>query len=304
MRRNEIIQGDALSVLRTLPDASVQCCVTSPPYWGLRDYGTDGQLGAEETPYEYIDKLVTIFAELRRVLRSDGTVFLNLGDTYAANRSYQCASTKGGAKHSPAQGFQGSKMRVPQGLKAKDMVGVPWRAAFALQDDGWWLRSDIVWEKPNQMPSSVKDRVTTAHEYVFMLTKSADYFFDSAAIAEPVTRGYAGSSFTRGKTGALWPNQGEKPRDETKTTRNCRSVWSISTTPYKGAHFAVFPEELPRRCILAGSRAGDMVLDPFSGSGTTCAVAKTLGREFVGIELSGEYIDLARQRLGRTDAAE
>jgi DNA modification methylase len=301
MIRNTILTGDALAVLRTLPDASVQCCVTSPPYWGLRDYGIPGQIGAEKTPAEYIAKLVAIFGEVRRVLRADGTCWLNLGDTLinAKGRAHGVDPKQRARRF----GLRPNDVSVA-GYKRKDIAGIPWRTAFAMQDDGWYLRADIVWSKPNTMPESVKDRPTRAHEYVFLLAKSLRYFYDEKAIEEPVTRGYAGSTFTKGKTAAAGLGRvSQLPRIE-KATRHARSVWTIATQPYKGAHFAVFPPELPRRCILAGSRPGDVVLDPFAGSGTTCAVARSLGRVFVGVELNAKYATLSDRRIaeaGRTD---
>lgn len=290
-QQESLLFGDALEVLTGLPSESVACCVTSPPYWGLRDYGVPGQLGTEKTPAEYVAKLVAVFREVRRVLRADGTLWLNLGDTFV------------NAKGVPKQSTRRFRLRphdvsIP-GLKRKDLVGIPWRTAFALQDDGWWLRSEIVWSKPNVMPESVVDRPTKAHEQIFMLTKELRYFYNAVAIAEPVTRGYAGSSFLKGKTAKAGLGRASSlPREERKI-RNARSVWTIPTVPYKGAHFAVFPPEIPRRCILAGSRVGDVVLDPFLGSGTTCAVAKTLGRSFIGIELNSEYAALAEGRIAK-----
>lgn len=293
---NRLLTGDALTVLRTLPDASVQVCVTSPPYWGLRDYGMPGQLGAEKLPSEYVGRLVAIFTEVRRVLRDDGTLWLNLGDTFinAKGRAHGVDPKQGARRF----GLRPNDVSVP-GFKRKDIAGIPWRTAFALQDSGWYLRSDIVWAKPNPMPESVSDRPTRSHEFIFLFTKNLRYFYDAGAIAEPVTRGYAGSTFTSGKTArAGLGRTSEKPREE-KTTRNARSVWTITPKPYAGAHFAVFPPELPRRCILAGSRAGDVVLDPFAGSGTTLAVAAELGRSYIGIDLNPDYSVLVEQRLGK-----
>jgi DNA modification methylase len=287
--------GDALAVLRTLPEASVQCCVTSPPYWGLRDYGTPGQLGTEKLPREYVAKLVTIFAEVRRVLRDDGTLWLNLGDTLinAKGRAHGVDPKQSARRF----GLRPNDVSVP-GYKRKDLAGIPWRTAFALQDDGWYLRADIVWSKPNTMPESVKDRPTRAHEYIFLLTKSLRYFYDEKAIEEPAVVGARGSLFTKGKTAAAGLGRVSQLVRVERTMRHARSVWTIPTQPYKGAHFAVFPPELPRRCILAGTRVDDIVLDPFAGSGTTLAVASQLGRGFVGIELNGDYRALAERRVG------
>jgi DNA modification methylase len=448
MPTTTLLQGDALEVLRGLPSGSVRCCVTSPPYWGLRDYGVAGQIGLEATPDEYAARLVALFAEVRRVLTDDGTLWLNLGDSYAANRGYQVPDSK----HVDVGNGMGA--RVPSGLKPKDLVGIPWRVAFALQADGWYLRSDIVWAKPNPMPESVTDRPTRSHEYVFLLTKSAKYYYDADAIAEegvtgdlrrpygsegawqldgrpseqrhggkprkcgPNSRANVDSDPAHGtrKQDAIGKNTytGFNDRYEPRATRNARDVWTIATQPYPEAHFATFPEELPRRCILAGSQVGgrrcdcealihtptgtvgdtadpsrqtgrsgmnrprrddegtrpitkreqrhhaaelrssphraaiesmcspaafahylrtddsgarplpeplrqslyergwispppascgcpispaDTVLDCFCGSGTSGAVARRLGRNFIGIELNPEYVELARRRI-------
>ena len=302
----QIINGDALKALQAMPDGSVDCIVTSPPYWGLRDYGVDGQLGLEATPEEYVAKMVEVFREVRRVLRDDGTLWLNIGDSYAANRSYQVPSTKGGTKHSYSQAVGGKGSVIPDGLKAKDLIGIPWRLAFALQADGWYLRQDIIWHKPNPMPESVRDRCTKAHEYIFLLSKSERYFFDSEAIKEPaVSEKPAGNK--RHKYADAY-NAGTSEEHRTKAgllaltgveweTRNRRSVWTIATKPYAGAHFAVMPEALVEPCVLAGSRAGDTILDPFTGSGTVGLVALKHGRHFVGTELNPEYAALAEARI-------
>jgi DNA modification methylase len=283
---NTILIGDALTVLKTVQYESVQCCVTSPPYWGLRDYGVAGQLGREKTPDEYVTNLVAVFREVRRVMDATGTLWVNLGDSYSNIGKWSGAS--GG--------------KIP-GLKPKDLIGIPWMVAFALRADGWYLRSDIIWHKPNVMPESVKDRPTKAHEYLFLLTKSQYYFYDANAVAEPVVRGYAGSTFTRGKTNVAGLGRVSLKARVEKETRNARSVWTIATRPYKGAHFAVFPEDIPRRCILAGSRPADVVLDPFAGSGTTCAVAKAMGRRFLGIELNADYAPLFDKRIAEAASA-
>ena len=261
-----VLEGDSRTVLATLPEASVQCCVTSPPYFGLRDYGHEGQIGLEATPDDYVAEMVALFREVRRVLKDDGTLWLNLGDSYAGSGKGPSQSLSAEARdmtHTMHTAF------VPDGLKPKDLIGIPWRVAFALQADGWYLRSDIIWHKPNPMPESVTDRPTKAHEYVFLLTKSARYYYDAAAIAEP----------------------------SIDDTRNARTVWSITTQPYKGAHFATMPPELARRCILAGSKTGDTVLDPFGGAGTTGLVADRLGRDAVLVELNPTYAALARHRI-------
>jgi DNA modification methylase len=381
--------GDAVEVLRELPDESVHCCVTSPPYWGLRDYGTgqwdggdadcdhqrqsdvsrgssgldgatttqggayawkdvcgkcgatrvDQQIGLEATPEAFVESMVAVFREVRRVLRRDGTVWLNLGDSYAGSGK---GPSNDGSKQRTNSGslIPGTRnlgqiaggqaptewLPVPQGIKGKDLVGIPWRVAFALQADGWYLRSDIIWAKPNPMPESVTDRPTKAHEYVFLLTRSPRYFFDQEAVREA----YEGDpEYRYGRVGAYQnrainglgdgttPTRIVGPDGRRKTTvkggeaslqhrdgerwpnggRNIRSVWEIATQPYAEAHFATFPEALPERCIKAGCPDGGTVLDPFMGSGTTALVARRLGRKSVGIELNPEYAKLCARRL-------
>jgi DNA modification methylase len=277
-------------------DQSVQCCVTSPPYFGLRDYGHAGQMGLEQTPEAYVAELVGLFREVRRVLKDDGTVWLNLGDSYASN---------------PASGGPGkqwennNKYKRPSGLKPKDLIGIPWRVAFALQADGWYLRQDIIWHKPNPMPESVRDRCTKAHEYLFLLSKSERYFWDAEAMQEasvqPASKHNKGGAIgTRGVQG--YANASGAQRDNsggsgTNGQRNRRSVWTIPTRPYRGAHFATFPPELVEPCILAGSRPGDTILDPFGGSGTTGMVAAQHGRNAILCELNAAYADLIHERL-------
>lgn len=243
-----ILTGDAIEQLKMLPDRSVQCVVTSPPYYNLRDYGVPGQIGLEDTPQEYVARLVEVFREVRRVLRDDGTVFLNLGDSYAANRSYQVCDNKhvdAGNNHSSS---------APPGLKPKDMIGIPWRVAFALQDDGWWLRSDIIWAKPNPMPESVTDRPTKSHEYIFLLTKSARYYWDQEAVREEsVMRPQNRNTSGRGEKDEGYADHRKAPGMTDPSGRNIRTVWNIATEPYSEAHFAVFPTEIPRRCIKAGT---------------------------------------------------
>lgn len=326
--------GDCLDLMRSMDAGIAQTCVTSPPYWGLRDYGMPGQFGLEKTPEEYVAKMVEVFREVKRVLRDDGTLWLNLGDSYAANRSYQVAQPKGGPKHGLAQAVGGRGQKAAEfGLKPKDLVGIPWMVAFALRADGWYLRQDIIWAKPNPMPESVTDRCTKSHEYIFMLSKSARYYYDADAIKEPATEsslkrwdqnieGQAGSSRVPGKTNgpmkALGGGQANirKARDKqrghsrrhagfndrwdamTKAEqcsglRNKRSVWTVSTKPFKEAHFATFPPNLITPCILAGAPPGGTVLDPFMGAGTTAYVAKEYGRKAIGCELNPAYIDLA-----------
>jgi DNA modification methylase len=247
-----VLEGDSRTVLATMPDASVQCCVTSPPYFGLRDYGHDGQIGLEATPDAYVAEMVALFREVRRVLKDDGTLWLNLGDSYAGSGKGPSQSLSAEARdmtHTMHTAF------VPDGLKPKDLIGIPWRVAFALQADGWYLRSDIIWHKPNPMPESVTDRPTKAHEYVFLLTKSARYYYDSEAIAEEATGQSAGNTKPiKGADQSHGRTRANLHKIEAADTRNARTVWSITTQPFKGAHFATMPPELARRCILAGSR--------------------------------------------------
>jgi DNA modification methylase len=296
----EILVGDVISRLRDVPEGSVQCCVTSPPYWGLRDYGHDGQIGLEESPQEYVANMVAVFREVKRVLCGDGVLWLNIGDTYAGNNSR--ASNNGRA------GFGNPRetvvSRIPEGLKSKDLVGIPWRLALALQDDGWYLRQDIIWHKPNPMPESVTDRCTKAHEYVFMLTKSAKYYFDNEAIKEPS----ANLGKTKIRFGGNKYGDSEDKHHATKSgneytdngTRNKRSVWTIPTRPFKGAHFAVMPEALAEPCVLASSKPDSLVLDPFTGSGTVGVVSLRHGRNFIGTELNPEYAEIARERISNS----
>ena len=261
--------GDVREQLRRLPNASVHCVVTSPPYFGLRDYGMDGQIGLEPTQDTYVATMIAVFREVRRVLRDDGTLWLNLGDSYASGgRTYRAPDGKDSKGGRVTGTFRPTD---PEGIKPKDLIGIPWRVAFALQADGWYLRQDIIWAKPNPMPESVTDRCTKAHEYLFLLSKSERYHFDGEAVKEKAVGG-------------------ENER------RNKRSVWTVTTKPYKGAHFATFPPELIEPCILAGSKPGDVVLDPFGGAGTTSLVARRNGRRSVYIELNPEYVDMALNR--------
>jgi len=301
----QILQGDCREVLKTLPDCSVHCCVTSPPYFGLRDYGCDGQIGLESTPDAYVAELVAVFREVKRVLRDDGTLWLNLGDSYASFRDGKATpdSTrgddtgtlvpKGSAMNRMASTFAGSS------VKHKDLIGIPWRVAFALQADGWYLRQDIIWHKPNPMPESVRDRCTKAHEYIFLLSKAPRYYFDAEAIKEPAVcelqprKRPNGLSVEDGKKlGVYRPNCG------VSETRNRRSVWTVATKPFNGAHFATFPPDLIQPCIRAGCPAGGTVLDPFGGSGTTGEVAASEGRKAILIELNPQYVKLAQGRGG------
>lgn len=301
-----ILVGDVRQRLAELPDGSVQTCVTSPPYWGLRDYGHDGQIGLEQTPDDYVTELVEVFREVRRVLANDGTLWLNLGDSYAMTTK----GAGGAGKQDTNAGTQMSdrKWAIPSGLKPKDLVGIPWRVAFALQADGWWLRQDIIWAKPNPMPESVTDRCTKAHEYVFLLAKSDRYLYDRTAIWSPAATAGGKSGFaTTGDAGYQAVAMGRKPSGNQIPEKaasyvrpdfaNKRSVWTIPTKPYAGAHFAVMPEALAEPCILAGSRPGDVVLDPFTGSGTVGVVALRHDRDFIGTELNPEYAALAEARI-------
>lgn len=363
-----ILQGDALEMLRTLPDYSVQCCVTSPPYWGLRDYGVAGQLGLEKTPQEYVAKMVEVFREVRRVLRDDGTLWLNLGDSYARNggagdggagrelahmagkprRMCKIPKAIGPPNRSLEQcGSFATSPDAPMGepigmchtprpeLKPKDLVGIPWRVAFALQADGWYLRSDIIWAKRNCMPESVTDRPTRSHEYLFLLAKSERYYYDYEAINEPCSESFSNDS--RWKTGSTDRNEkdgyadakAQNPKSvhrlfdkqrghsrrhagfndrwdaseaigDAPLMRNKRDVWTVSPARFKEAHFATFPPDLIKPCIMAGSKPGDTVLDPFGGSGTTGMVALEFGRKAVLIELNPEYVRLIEQRTNVT----
>jgi len=300
-----LICADVLDGLRQLEAGSVRCCVTSPPYWGLRDYGVAGQIGLERTPEEYVSRLVAVFAEVRRVLADDGTLWLNLGDSYTGGANSGGTNRNNGG---PAV-RTGLAPKRGDGLKPKDLVGVPWRVAFALQADGWWLRSDIIWAKPNPMPESVTDRPTKAHEYLFLLAKSERYFYEATAVAEP-TDGRTWHDVT-GPPRTDVPGQtkqdghgrrhkgfnGRYFSEPPPTTRNRRSIWTVATQPFPEAHFAVMPTALVEPCVLAGSAPGDTVLDPFAGSGTVGVVALRHGRRFVGIELNPGYVEMARKRI-------
>ena len=322
-----ILIGDARQRLAELPAGSARTCITSPPYFGLRDYGVDGQIGLEETPEAYVAEMVSLFREVWRVLADDGTLWLNIGDSYASFRDGKATpdttrgdSTgtlvpKGNAKNRMASTFQGT------GIKHKDLIGIPWRVAFALQADGWYLRSDIIWHKPNPMPESVTDRPTKSHEYLFLLTKKPKYFYDYEAVKEPLADSTWGRA-ARAESAKV--KYGSPARPDSKQViggidqshayaglatgrsngydtetgkRNKRDVWTINTKPFKGAHFAVMPEALVEPCVLAGSAEGDTVLDPFTGSGTVAVVANRHGRNFVGTELNAEYAQIAYQRI-------
>jgi len=309
---NKVLQGDALEILKQMPDEIVDTIITSPPYWGLRNYGVDGQIGLEKTPEEYVEKLMNIFREAKRVLKKTGTLWLNLGDSYAGNMRGSNGSGWFSVKSKVQLGNRGSFVQPPNWknirLKPKDLVGIPWRVAFALQQDGWYLRQDIIWAKPNPMPESVTDRCTKSHEYIFLLSKSSKYYFDNNAIKEPYTepmnrwggqilKASGESSWDKGTGQQTYRDRDMRPDP---TGRNKRDVWWISTKPFKGAHFATFPEDLVEPMILAGCPKHGIVLDPFLGSGTTAVVAKKLGRDFIGIELNPEYVKIAEARINAT----
>jgi len=312
-----VYAGDVLDSLDVLESGSVDCCVTSPPYWGLRDYGVAGQIGLEATPEEYVSKMVEVFGAVRRVLRDDGTLWLNLGDSYWSDTlsrkdpvesmwgNRPASDLAAGRDNIPKNNRRGGLGARPPGLKQKDMVGIPWRVAFALQADGWYLRSDIIWHKPNPMPESVQDRPTKAHEYIFLLSKSAKYYYDNEAIAEDLNY----PNETRRPLGSkgAWQMDGREQRDNGggssyggyPVKRNKRSVWTVTTQPYPEAHFATYPEKLIEPCVLAGCPQEGVVLDPFLGSGTTGAVAVKQGKSFIGIEINPEYIELAKKRISK-----
>lgn len=333
---NHILLGDALDMLRTLPDECAQMCVTSPPYWGLRDYWVDGQIGLEKTLNEYVARLVEVFREVRRVLRDDGTLWLNLGDGYnAAGR--QGHGTRIGYKQSTNRASAtdaDSNRPTDVSLKPKDLIGIPWRVAFALQADDWYLRSDIIWHKSNPMPESVKDRPTKSHEYLFLLSKRPSYYFDGDSIkvkSSPDSH----ARYAQGRSGHhKWADGGPGNQTIAKTFahvrvpgvnpkcalpgsgikqntsfsaackdlvdfRNCRTVWTLATAACSEAHFATFPKALVEPCVLAGSRIGDIVFDPFMGSGTVAIVAQNLGRKWIGIELNPDYKAMAERRIAK-----
>lgn len=291
---NQIIQGDCLEVLKTIPGATVDCCVTSPPYWGLRNYNNDSQLGLEKTPEEYVENMVKVFREVKRVLKAEGTLWVNLGDSYATN--HKTGSNEG--KHGQiSKSYQCRAGGVGNGRKPKDLVGIPWMVAFALRSDGWYLRQDIIWHKPNPMPESVKDRCTKNHEYFFMLSKSQNYYYDNEAIKTV--------SIDPEDDRGLRKNKKRIPTAMINGIRNSgvypmankRSVWTVATKPFNEAHFATYPPELIEDCILAGCPIGGVVLDPFFGAGTTGLVAMRQKKSYIGIELNPEYIEIAKNRL-------
>jgi DNA modification methylase len=294
----KILNGDCRDILSQMPNASVHCCVTSPPYFGLRDYGVAGQIGLEPTPDEFVARLVEVFREVRRVLRDDGTLWLNLGDSYANDGKW--GGHTGGKHVSSLHCTPIGRNKKYTGLKPKDLIGIPWRVAFALQADCWYLRQDIIWHKPNPMPESVRDRCTKAHEYIFLLSKSERYYFDHEAMKEegviPAgTKGAKGSTQRAAQAGVNARPPEYKIYDG---KRNRRSVWTVNTRPFKGAHFATYPPALIEPCIKAGCPVGGTVLDPFFGAGTTGLVARDLGRNCIGVELNPDYAELAGRRLG------
>lgn len=322
-----VLCGDALEVLKTLPPESVNMCVTSPPYYGLRDYGTAAQIGMEDTPEEYITRLVEVFREVRRVLRSDGTLWVNIGDSYAGSwhgRNADGTASSVNENKNNLGSRAGTVKKKKDSCKPKDLIGVPWMLAFALRADGWYLRQDIIWMKPNAMPESVKDRCTKSHEYLFLLSKSKRYYFDAAAIQEPRVDKRDRPVF--GSEGAFGPPQagrrgsgnkgkryrptpgrphlgGHIPYSGEQEMRNKRDVWAVAVRGHKGAHFAMFPEQLVEPCILAGSPPdGGAVLDCFNGAGTTGVVCAKLGREYIGIEINPDYVQLSNKRISAAQA--
>jgi len=321
---NKIYNMDCLEGLKLLDDNSIDCCVTSPPYWGLRDYGVEKQLGLEDTPEEYVENIVKVFREVKRVLKEDGTLWLNLGDSYSGSGKgrnpdgtvhVSSLIAKQGTSAGTVMGNVKSGI-VPNGLKPKDLVGIPWRVAFALQSDGWYLRQDIIWAKPNPMPESVKDRCTKSHEYIFLLSKSNQYYFDYEAIEEPAN--YDGRKDTLMKGSKKYSNANIMPNAKPNSfakegherwkwknglpMRRKRDVWFVNVKPLREAHFATFPPDLIEPCILAGCREGGIVLDPFMGSGTTGLVAKQQNKNYIGFEMNSDYCDIANKRIHDQEA--
>ena len=305
-----IITGDCIEGMKTLPDGCVHTCITSPPYFGLRNYnGGTEEIGCEQSPEDFVAKMVDVFREVKRILRDDGTLWLNLGDSYASNGCYinswlqkdhnkdkKHLHTKNHDRYEDRKAFRGGEY----GIKAKDLIGIPWRVALALQADGWYLRQDIIWHKPNPMPESVEDRCTKAHEYIFLLSKNPRYYYDHEAVKEParnwVTRDR--SEMRDGTTDPKLKHHGLKGKEwEENPMKNKRSVWTVNAKGYKGAHFAVYPEDLIVPCVLAGCPVGGTVFDPFTGSGTTAVVALKNGRNYIGTELNPEYVQIAEERI-------
>lgn len=303
---NRIYNADCLESLRKLPDNHVQCCITSPPYWNLRDYGVAGQIGMEKSPEVYVRKLVAVFKEVKRVLKTDGVLFLNLGDAYwgsgkaGSSVKYQTKHKEFGRKGKRHPSCFGRPTNYKSAVyKPKDLIGLPWMVAFALRLSGWYLRQDIIWYKPNPMPESVTDRCTKAHEYIFLFAKNRKYYFNHNLIKTEAKGTTVNDRIGRPSKKALGNpkvNLISGPRGEYKKA-NRRSVWTVTNRPFKGAHFATFPPEIPKMCILAGSKEGDIILDPFMGAGTTALVAKALGRKYIGFELNADYVKIAEERL-------
>lgn len=302
--KNTIINGNSLEVLKSLPDNSIDCCVTSPPYYALRDYGCDGQIGLEETPEKYIERLCDVFSEVRRVLTPEGTLWLNIGDSYNGNKVGNTEVVKN-KKVSESNDFH---KKLWGGAKPKDLIGIPWMLAFALRSQGWYLRQDIIWHKPNPMPESVTDRCTKSHEYIFLLSKSQKYYFDYESIMEPCADQERNNFQSGSRANGINKDRNDNDLGERSKTwkpktidnqkvRNKRSVWEVNTKPCKEAHFATYPFELIKPCILAGCPENGIVLDPFMGRGTTAIVARSLNRNYLGIELNPEYIKIAHKRL-------
>ncbi|TVM03000.1 MAG: site-specific DNA-methyltransferase [Candidatus Brocadia sp. WS118] len=324
METNKTYNENCLETMRRMPHNFIDCVVTSPPYWGLRDYGHEDQIGLEPTPEEYVSKMVEIFREVRRVLRPEGTCWLNLGDSYNSDPNGMTNGKRGSTLEGGAQLFDPlrkirRKVQVGNGLKPKDLVGIPWMVAFALRSDGWWLRQDIIWAKPNPMPESVKDRCTKAHEYIFLLTKSERYFYDAEAIKEPanyntderIARAKSNhKSMPNSERNGIRPRpfggagNGKQNKDRRdyfyygdNEWRNKRSIWEITTQPFPAAHFATFPLELPSLCILAGSPKDGIIYDPFMGAATTALAALKYGRQFIGSEINPEYCEIGNKRI-------
>ncbi|MDR1556792.1 MAG: site-specific DNA-methyltransferase [Tannerellaceae bacterium] len=311
---NRIYTGDAKEVLATLPDSSVDCCVTSPPYFGLRDYHVDGQIGLESTTRAYVERLLDVFNQVYRVLKTEGTLWLNIGDSYAGSGRGKGGINRSMQPKASSTGYLFDKPYRLEGCKNKDLIGIPWMLAFALRSSGWYLRQEIIWHKPNAMPESVTDRCTKSHESLFLLSKSPKYYYDHRAIMEPAK--YDGRRDTVAKDSPKYSQVSDDPTHNFARraherwpnmahgypARNRRDVWRVPTRPFRGAHFATFPPELIEPCILAGCPAGGVVIDPFFGSGTTGVVARILGRNYIGIDLNAEYIQIAEERLRRSAA--
>ena len=304
IEKNTIINGNSLEVLKSLPDNSIDCCVTSPPYYALRDYGCDGQIGLEETPEKYIESLCDVFSEVRRVLTPEGTLWLNIGDSYNGNKVGNTEVVKN-KKVSESNDFH---KKLWSEAKPKDLIGIPWMLAFALRSQGWYLRQDIIWHKPNPMPESVTDRCTKSHEYIFLLSKSQKYYFDYESIMEPCADQERNNFQSGSRANGINKDRNDNDLGERSKTwkpktidnqkvRNKRDVWEVNTKPCKEAHFATYPFELIKPCILAGCPENGIVLDPFMGSGTTAIVARSLNRNYLGVELNPEYIKIAHKRL-------